>query len=351
MTLGLAEAAYRMGRGIVVPLAVDNDKEAAAVFRANFPQAQVRCEDVSRLFDGPLAGKASRGEARLRGEVGAVDILVAGPPCQGHSDLNNHTRRKDLRNNLYERVGRAAVILSPRIVIIENVPAVVHDADRVVDSTAAALANAGYTVEGRVVNVGDFGVAQTRRRHLLVASRSDSDASDLWAAIRGRTAAHTRSVRWAIGDLESGPGQGAFDSASKPSEASAARLKWLFENDAFDLPNSERPRCHRDNDHSYNSMYGRLTWDKPAQTVTTGFGSMGQGRYVHPAQPRTLTPHEAARLQGFPDFFDFDAATTRGALARLIGNAVPPIVMTEVGLAVIQFLSYQTSVTDAASAA
>ena len=78
-------------------------------------------------------------------------------------------------------------------------------------------------------------------------------------------------------------------------------------------------------------MYGRLRWDQPAQTITTGFGSMGQGRYVHPARRRTITPHEAARLQTFPDTFDFGDVTSRKALAKMIGNAVPPLLMATLG--------------------
>jgi DNA (cytosine-5)-methyltransferase 1 len=100
-------------------------------------------------------------------------------------------------------------------------------------------------------------------------------------------------------------------------------MAWLIEHDEHDLPNALRPPCHQ-SEHSYRSMYGRLRWDQPAQTVTTGFGSMGQGRFVHPATARTITAHEAARLQTIPDFFDFSLARTRGSLARLIGNAVPP---------------------------
>jgi DNA mismatch endonuclease (patch repair protein) len=101
-------------------------------------------------------------------------------------------------------------------------------------------------------------------------------------------------------------------------------MTWLLENNAYDLPNLLRPECHH-GVHSYASMYGRLRWDAPAQTITTGFGSMGQGRFVHPSRPRTLTPHEAARLQTLPDFFDLDETKGRGAWAAVIGNAVPPL--------------------------
>jgi DNA (cytosine-5)-methyltransferase 1 len=102
------------------------------------------------------------------------------------------------------------------------------------------------------------------------------------------------------------------------------RARWLQEHEAFDLPNRLRPPCHKNKpNHRYKSMYGRLQWDKPTQTITTGFGSPGQGRYFHPTQLRTLTPHEAARIQFFPDWYDFSAATTRASLAESIGNAVP----------------------------
>ena len=102
-------------------------------------------------------------------------------------------------------------------------------------------------------------------------------------------------------------------------------MKWLIDKDKYNLPNRMRPECHRDKEHTYNAMYGRLNWDTAAPTITTGFGSMGQGRFVHPSCPRTITPHEAARLQTLPDFFDVDTSNGRGAWATVIGNAVPPL--------------------------
>ncbi|MEN8220818.1 MAG: DNA cytosine methyltransferase [Pseudomonadota bacterium] len=92
----------------------------------------------------------------------------------------------------------------------------------------------------------------------------------------------------------------------------------------YNLPDLVRPSCHKNKNHSYKSCYGRLYWDKPAQTITSGFGSMGQGRYIHPLRKRVITPHEAARIQGFPDFFDFSMVNLRGDLHGMIANAVPP---------------------------
>ena len=117
---------------------------------------------------------------------------------------------------------------------------------------------------------------------------------------------------------------------SAASPENAQRMEWLIDNNRFDLPNEMRPDCHHD-DHSYRSMYGRLDWDQPAQTITTGYGSMGQGRYMHPSRPRTLTPHEAARLQTFPDFFEFGDDQPRKTWAHVIGNAVPPLLGVHIG--------------------
>ena len=85
----------------------------------------------------------------------------------------------------------------------------------------------------------------------------------------------------------------------------------------------ERPDCHRFKDHDYRAVYGRLRADLPAPTITTGFGSPGQGRFTHPRFARTITPHEAARLQFIPDFFRF-RTEKRKRLQELIGNSVPP---------------------------
>src|SRR5690606_5320498 len=108
-----------------------------------------------------------------------------------------------------------------------------------------------------------------------------------------------------IGDIleEHTQKKGIFFTASTTKKINKKRIDYLFENNLWDLPDSQRPDCHKEKSHSYKSCYGRLRWDKPAQTLTSGFGSMGQGRYVHPLQRRVITPHEAARIQGFPDFF------------------------------------------------
>ncbi|MFZ5848898.1 MAG: DNA cytosine methyltransferase [Actinomycetota bacterium] len=324
LTLGAAQAAQAHGLAIDVPLAVDFEQAPSDVFKTNFPKAVVQVAAVESYFDGALGAEPTKTELNVIEQVGAVDLLIGGPPCQGHSNLNNHTRRDDPKNRLYLRMARATEVLRPRVVVIENVPAVVHDSQQVVTRTREHLEGVGYHVAATRVELLQLGIPQTRRRHILLAVRSDVLTSGVSVEDLLEFAPQpTRDLRWAIGDLEHVSPDRWIDAPSKMSAENKKRIQWLIDNDEVNLPNDRRPVCHQ-GDHSYVSMYGRLNWRQPAQTITSGFGSMGQGRYGHPSQPRTLTPHEAARIQGFPDYFRFDAAVTRTQLSVIIGNAVPP---------------------------
>jgi DNA (cytosine-5)-methyltransferase 1 len=303
---------------------VDFEDAAIRAFTANFPSAKTEVAAVETLFDGDLGSEFTAKELAVARSVGELDVLVGGPPCQGHSSLNNHTRREDPKNRFYLRMARAAEVLRPRVILIENVPAVVHDSEGVVGRATQALAAAGYTVADSTVELVRLGVPQKRRRHVLLGVRAELVRGDLDVAVVLEAGTEkSRDLRWAIGDLETKASSLWVDTPSRPSATNATRMQWLIDNGAYDLPNHLRPVCHQ-GEHSYVSMYGRLSWKEPAQTITSGFGSMGQGRFVHPSRPRTLTPHEAARIQGFPDYFRFDSAVTRTELSVIIGNAVPP---------------------------
>lgn len=336
LSLGAAEAARRAGRGFKVVLAVDSDPATLGAYQLNFPGACTTGQPVEEMFDGDLGQAISKGEEAVARKAGRVDVLVAGPPCQGHSTLNNHTRGDDPRNDLYTRAARAAEVLRPAVVMIENVPSVVRDQKGVASESRGCLERAGYAAASDVLDLSRLGAPQRRRRHVLVALRQDLGASapELIRGLNGGCPVHqTRSLRWGIDDLIGVVTAEGIDAPSRPSPANVKRIKWLFDHDAYDLPNRERPGCHHGT-HKYVSMYGRLRWDEPSPTMTTGFGSMGQGRYVHPSERRTLTPHEAARLQMLPDFFRLPADAGRGVIATLIGNAAPPsLALSVVGAA------------------
>jgi DNA (cytosine-5)-methyltransferase 1 len=335
LTLGVMEAARAIGRSGELVLAADNDPAPLQVLRKTLgvDNKVARQIDLGAALDGTTAERTAT-EAELLGRKRRnLDVLVAGPPCQGHSRLNNHTRHDDPRNDLYGRVVRFVDLERPRLVVIENVDSVVNDQRRSALDAADALRRLGYQVDEERVSLHRLGVPQNRRRHVLVATRSDQRKLSVADTVARYAVAEPecRNLRWAIGDLERRDEDVGFDAPSRPSEDNEARIRWLHgAEDRYDLPNKRRPDCHQDFDskgrpqtHSYRSMYGKLDWAKPAQTITSGYGSMGQGRYVHPSKPRTITPHEAARLQFIPDFVAFDAVDGRGKWARMIGNVAP----------------------------
>jgi DNA (cytosine-5)-methyltransferase 1 len=321
LTLGAIEGALRAGKQAGLALAIDNDPNPLGVLQQTLgvPDRCIAIADLSNTL-GTVGGTTTAAERSLFGGIAKGSLLLAGPPCQGHSALNNHTRHDDPRNDLYLAVGRVARILKPTAVIVENVRGVGSDRRCSVDRCMSILEELGYQVTARRVDLSTIGVPQRRVRHVLVASQVRSFQWDFQQTPK-------RNLRWAIGDLVGLEGTTLFDTPASPTPVNLDRMRWLIENDEFNLPNERRPKCHQ-SDHSYRSMYGRLRWDAPAQTITSGFGSMGQGRYVHPSKPRTLTPHEAARLQFLPDFVAFDGIQHRTRLAEMIGNVAPPLLTT-----------------------
>lgn len=327
-SLGAKEAANHNNVTLDIALAVDFDDNALKVYEKNFTGRKIIVEDICNIFTENLRAKESLSEKKIKNELGEIDILLAGPPCQGHSSLNNKTRRNDPRNQLYLRAIRGVEVLQPHVAIIENVTAVKHDKSAVVAKSLELLTSLGYTLETIEINAHNLNVAQKRKRHFLVAYTIKTNS----------TLEHHLSnfdcenigLKNVIGDIMDEPDDNncIFRTPSSSVKKNIERIKYLFDNNLYDLPNEMRPACHRDKPHSYVSMYGRMRWDSPAQTITSGFGSIGQGRFIHPLRARVITPHEAARIQGFPDYFDLTSINSRGSLHTMIANAVPPPVGT-----------------------
>lgn len=343
LTLGASQAAIATGRRLQSVAAIDVDEDALAVHKANFGTKYLLNTNASNLVDWHVSGEgvASRFayqpeilDPRLADEVGKIDLFLAGPPCQGHSNLNNKTRREDPRNLLYLTAVALGVGLRANAIVLENVPEVVNDKSDVVNTAKALLRAAGYEwLDSGTLAADQLGGPQTRRRYFLVASKAGTDAEALTIKEVAKGLKHgARSLEWAIGDLlgdlAKEPKTGIMDTVPALSAENQTRIRHLFDNDLHDLPDKVRPDCHK-NGNTYPSVYGRLWWDKPSQTITTGFLTPGRGRHIHPIRPRVITPHEAARLQSFPDTFKFvvpDAPPpSRTSLQKWIGDAVPPL--------------------------
>ncbi len=327
----LAEAGLKM----TCELAVDIDLDALRVHARNHGTKRTHSGSATSLVDYRVRGAGSDAEFVYSPELledqmhqacSSVDLVVAGPPCQGHSNLNNHSRRSDPRNRLYLAVPAFAVASGAGAVVVENVPSVIHDDSQVVQTARKLLESSGYRVTDGVLSADAMGWPQTRKRHFLVARREvtgDPTSLETIGDVLGQPRA--RTVGWAIGGGQGLAHDSALHEATEMTETNRQRIQWLFENDEHDLALDERPECHQEGT-SYGAVYGRMHVDRPAPTITTGFTTPGRGRFVHPSKPRTLTPAEAARLQGFPDTYRWrpepEADVSRSQLAKWIGDAV-----------------------------
>ena len=334
LALGVGQLAAELGVDMVSELICDQDEGAVAVYSANHSTRLRSTNSVTSLVDFRWKGRSDQASFTYEPEIidplladalPNIDLVMAGPPCQGHSNLNNHTRRTDKRNELYMTVPAFTFAVGARMAIIENVPTVVRDRMQVVETARALFESAGYRVATGVFGAHDMGWPQTRKRFFMVAHR-EADPIPFADISRVLSEARPRSLLWAIGDLaDRTEGSIMYQPADLSSE-NRARIDWLFDNNRHELPPPKRPPSHQ-NGTSYGSVYGRMLEDRPAPTLTTGFMSPGRGRYVHPTRRRTLTLREAARIQGFPDNYRFVVTPKdpppRTRIAQWIGNAVP----------------------------
>ena len=348
LSLGLRRAAESVGMRVVFALAVDVSQAALEVYARNLRPIRTKRRNVATLIEQSSAPYDADGgsahsvhlDRSLDSLRGTVDVLLAGPPCEGNSNLNNRTRRSDPRNDLYLDVILGAISMAIPVIVIENVPSVVSAHQDVVGRARGALTAAGYRVSGDdlVLKASDFGTPQERRRHFLVAARS---AQPLGRDAFGSLHVAAPSAGDAIEGLRDVPRTTTFDTPSRLSAENQRRVEFLVANGQHELPDQERPDCHRLKPHSYPAIYGRMHSDRPAPTLTTGFLSPGRGRFVHPTEARSLTPHEGARLQGFSDDFDWLPGTswlTRSDYSNMIGAAVPPQLGFAVGMSAMSLL-------------
>jgi DNA (cytosine-5)-methyltransferase 1 len=233
---------------------------------------------------------------------------------------------------------------------MENVPGLLGKRGRdLANAFEHQMVGAGYTVEAAIVNAAEYGVPQIRRRVIYYGWRLDQRRFQLPRSLH--TDATFLTVWDAIGDLPSPPTDGSPDPTddlhrrTRLSSLNQRRIAAIPPGGGMeDLPVELRVDCHKNGaeriGHRY--VYGRMAADEPAATITARFDSFTRGKFGHPTEPRNITLREGARLQTFPDEFQF--VGTQEDIAAQIGNAVPPALANALGTEIRKWLDGERQV-------
>ena len=314
--------------GVRPVFATDWDEEAVQTFKLNFPDVKTVQRDIRKLEPHEV-------ESVMPPPEEAVRLLAGCAPCQPFAGHRNAATQQDERSDLILELLRFVEALSPQLVFVENVPGMRRASASHGPFTDFVEALKGtHEVAFGTISSADYGVPQTRRRLVLIASNLDE--IELPMPTHGPTATKPHvTVRDAIHSLPhdvDGREAAQFSShnAMRLSPLNRMRIEATPEGgDRRNWPKHLWPDCHRGGFGGHTDVYGRLSWDKPAPTLTTKCVSYSNGRFGHPSENRALSAREAARLQTFPDSFEFVGGLT--SQARQIGNAVPVALARQFG--------------------
>ena len=279
-------------------------------------------------------------------EPKTLRVLVGCAPCQPFSTYNQKNTNPDWR--LLHAFGELIDAVRPDVVSMENVPRLLaFQGGSVFDAFVRRLHAADYSIVWDVLYGPDFGLAQTRSRLVLLASRLGPIDMPKPTHFPGTY----RTVQDEIGELPPlRHGQtdetDALHCASRLSQTNAKRISSAQPGGTWRDWNPELvASCHRvETGKGYSSVYGRMMWDVPSPTITTQFFGFGNGRFGHPEQDRALSLREGALLQGFPSDYQFAPPGERiqfKKVGRMIGNAVPVTLARAIALAVKHHIDVQ----------
>lgn len=325
MTVGLKQA------GFDVIGAVEIDAIAAETYKTNHRRVKVWNGDIRDI-------DSSEFKRALGLRKGQLDLLAGCPPCQGFSalrTLNGSRPIDDPRNDLVVEFLRFVRDLRPKAVLMENVPALERDTR--FKALLEALDSLGYRHEHKVLNAADYGVPQRRERLLLLGGYNKLIPI-------APSSGQRRVVRQAIAHL---PAPGASgDPLHDLGERRSRRIRELISKiphdggSRRDLGEGSQLLCHQKCD-GFKDVYGRMSWNNVAPTLTTGCFNPSKGRFLHPQADRAITMREAALLQTFPPKYYFPIVHGKTKVADMIGNALPPKFLKSHALQVAQALSKQ----------
>jgi DNA (cytosine-5)-methyltransferase 1 len=319
MTYGFRKAEVNVLAGI------DIDSNCKETYELNNQPSKFIEADIKNLTETELAEKTGikRNDDTL--------IFIGCSPCQYWSKINTDKTKSKESKSLLSDFRRFVDYFKPGYLVIENVPGILRRREESpLKEFLDFLDTEKYNYTHNVINASYYGVPQTRRRFLLIASRVTKEISLPIAD----TKINPPTVRQSIGDTSKfvpiPPGHkdktDFLHTTSGLSINNQERLKITPHNGgtrkAWSNTKLQIP-AYVGKDDAFQDVYGRMFWDRPAPTITTKFYSITNGRFGHPEQDRGISLREGATLQTFDSDYKFFSNSIAG-VAKLIGNAVPP---------------------------
>jgi len=303
--------------GLPVKAGYDIDRACKFPYEYN-NKAKFILQDVEYLSGSDLAKHFSGSSIR---------VLAGCAPCQPFSSYSRRYNDKESKWKLCRDFARLVEECEPEIISMENVLQLKHHP--VFHEFIDKLENLNYFLESYEVNCLDYGIPQSRKRLVLLASKFGK----VNLIPRTHDAERYETVRKAIEHLEplSAGQKSKIDRlhlCSKLSNLNLCRIRASKPGGTWrDWPKELIAECHtKKSGKTYPGVYGRMEWDRPSPTITTQCFGFGNGRFGHPEQDRAISLREAALLQSFPASYEFVApneALGLSHIGRLIGNAVP----------------------------
>ena len=318
MDLGFHDSHYD------IALANDFWKQAVETYNKNFDDTVTTSNDINNIDRNEIKNLLSKKKYTIED----IDVVIGGPPCQGFSRLNNRNIHKDEiekdeRNTLFEEFLRVSSILDPDIILMENVKDLItrqtSEGDYVKDNIVEAFNHYGYNCEYEILNAVNYGVPQKRERIFFIGSKDtevhfppkEEEIKPASEALEGITdtlpnMTYKNSSERVIEKIKHVPQGGYYKDLPK---------KYKSKKYECDCENKESCEHEPQIQERFGSYLRRVDPEEPALTVNTN-------EFIHPEENRYLTPREMARLQTFPDWFEFTGCKTD--VIKQIGNAVPP---------------------------
>lgn len=320
LSLGFKQADFEVVGG------VDSDPSSMETFARNFPTSHALTADISQLSTRELVRKIGGPE---------IDVIVGGPPCQGFSVAGKRSE-SDSRNTLYQHYLKIVQAVQPRAVLIENVPTIRSlYGGRVAVEIEQGLKALGYHVVIGVLNAANYGVPQARRRMFFVATKCEN----LLIELPPPSTSLPLTCQDALSDLPSlsrNTGKPISEYRSDPKTEYQRQMRrgarYLYNHEAVvhkpetvriislvpDGGNYKNLPKHLWSTRKVNIAWTRMNSKKPSFTIDAG-----HNHHFHYKYNRVPTVRECARIQSFPDNFQF--LGTRTSQYRQVGNAVPPL--------------------------